>query len=224
MTPGRYLVFEGVVGTGKTTQSKRLLEELKKRFPEKEIIWTREPGGSDIAEAIRVLVQGTPFTETMDPLCEAYLYAAARAQSLRIAVLPVLAKGGIVISDRSFCSSIAWQGFGRGLGLETILEVNKTAIKDLLPDLILEMDLDPEIGLKRTFDARGDKFETMPIEFFRSCVQGYRTLADHDLLKNRWQRIDGQGTPDEVFERVLTTTLSFLQNTSFHDTPASLGA
>lgn len=210
MHQGRYIVFEGVVGTGKTTQSKRLVEELKKRFPEREIIWTREPGGSEIAEAIRVLVQGTPFTEQMDPMCEAYLYASARAQSLRTVVLPVLARGGIVVSDRSFCTSIAWQGFGRGLGFETILEVNKTSVKDILPDLIIEMDLDPEIGLKRTFDARGDKFETMPIEFFRSCVAGYRALADHELLTDRWKRVDGQGTPDEVFGRVLETALPIL--------------
>lgn len=211
MNTGRYLVFEGVVGTGKTTQSKRLVEELQKRFPDKEIIWTREPGGSEIAEAIRTLVQATPFNEPMDPMCEAYLYASARAQSLRTVVLPVLTKGGIVVSDRSFCTSIAWQGFGRGLGFETILEVNKTSVKDILPDLIIEMDLDPEIGLKRTFDARGDKFETMPIEFFRSCVEGYRALADHDLLKTRWKRVDGQGTQDEVFARVLETTLLALE-------------
>ena len=125
MTTGRYIVFEGVVGTGKTTQSKRLVEELKKQFPEKEVIWTREPGGSEIAEAIRTLVQATPFTEKMDPMCEAYLYASARAQSLRTVVLPVLAKGGIVVADRSFCSSVAWQGFGRGLGFETKIRAER---------------------------------------------------------------------------------------------------
>lgn len=207
MTSGCYIVFEGVVGTGKTTQSKRLVEELKKRFPEREIIWTREPGGSEIAEAIRVLVQGTPFTEAMDPICEAYLYASARAQSLRAVVAPVLNRGGIVISDRSFCTSIAWQGFGRGLELDTILKINESAVKDVLPDIIIEMDLDPTIGLQRTFDARGDKFETMPIEFFRSCVTGYHALAEHKLTKDRWHRIDGVGTPDEVFERVLSLAL-----------------
>jgi dTMP kinase len=186
------------------------VEDLKLRFPDKQVIWTREPGGSEIAEAIRTLVQATPFTEKMDPVCEAYLYASARAQSLRTVVLPVLAAGGIVVADRSFCSSVAWQGFGRGLGFETILEINKMAIKDFLPDLIIEMDLDPEIGLKRTFDARGDKFETMPIEFFRSCVEGYRALTNHELLKARWKRVDGQGTQDEVFARVLEAALSSL--------------
>ncbi len=210
MTTGRYIVFEGVVGTGKTTQSKRLVEALKTQFPEKEVIWTREPGGSEIAEAIRTLVQGTPFTEKMDPMCEAYLYASARAQSLRTVVLPVLATGGIVVADRSFCTSVAWQEFGRGLGFETMLEINKTSVKDILPDLILEMDLDPEIGLKRTFDAHGDKFETMPIEFFRSCVTGYRALAQHELLKDRWKQVDGQGTMDEVFARVLQAATAAL--------------
>lgn len=210
MNTGRYLVFEGVVGTGKTTQSKRLVEALKERFPEREIIWTREPGGSEIAEAIRVLVQGTPFTEAMDPICEAYLYASARAQSLRATVAPVLARGGVVVADRSFCTSIAWQGFARGLGLETVLEINKTAVKDVLPDLIIEMDLAPEIGLKRTFDAKGDKFETMPIEFFQKCVEGYRALSSHELLQARWKKIDGQGTQEEVFVRVLEIALTSL--------------
>lgn len=210
MPTGQYIVFEGVVGTGKTTQSKRLVEMLQSRFPDRQIVWTREPGGSEIAEAIRTLVQGTPFTEPMDPICEAYLYASARAQSLRATVLPVLQNGGIVVSDRSFCTSVAWQGFARGLGLETVLEINRISVKDTLPDLILEMDLDPEIGLQRTFDARGDKFETMPVAFFHACVEGYRALATHELLKNRWKRVDGQGTQDEVFERILRIALPTL--------------
>ena len=211
MPTGIYIVFEGVVGTGKTTQSKRLVEELKQRYADREIIWTREPGGSEIAEAIRVLVQGTIFNEPMDPICEAYLYASARAQSLRAVVAPVLQRGGIVVSDRSFCTSIAWQGFGRGLELETILKINDSAVKDVLPDMIIEMDLDPEIGLKRTFDARGDKFETMPIDFFRSCVTGYHALAEHALTKDRWRKVDGVGTPDEVFERVLDIVLASIK-------------
>jgi dTMP kinase len=202
MSKGVYIVFEGVVGTGKTTQSKRLVEELQQRFPDREVVWTREPGGGEIAEAIRALVQATPFTETMDPICEAYLYASARAQSLRTVVAPVIARQGIVISDRSFLSSIAWQGFGRGLGVDTILQINQVAITEHVPDIIIELDLDPVEGMKRTFDARGDKFETMPIEFFQECVKGYRILSDHSSFKDRWHRIDATGTRDEVFQRI----------------------
>ena len=115
MPSGCYIVFEGVVGSGKTTQSKRLVEVLRSRFPEREIIWTREPGGDDIAEAIRALAQGAAYAKNMDPICEAYLFAAARAQSLRTVVKPAVDRGALVIADRNFISSVAFQGFGRGL-------------------------------------------------------------------------------------------------------------
>jgi len=102
---GFYIIFEGCHGTGKTTQSKKLFEFLKKKFPHKEIIWTREPGGGEITESIRKLVQGTKFSEEMDPHCEAYLYAASRAQSLRRIVKPVLEKNGISFSSYNTTSN-----------------------------------------------------------------------------------------------------------------------
>src|SRR3989338_5871436 len=117
-----YIVLEGVVGCGKTTQAKKLYEHLKKNYPGREIILTREPGGSEIAERIRTLVQGTEFSEVMTPECEAYRYAASRAQTLRSIVSPTIQRGGTVISDRSFLSSMAFQGAARGLGTETVLE------------------------------------------------------------------------------------------------------
>jgi dTMP kinase len=212
MTKGLYIAFEGVVGTGKTTQSKRLVEELKQRFPNRVVLWTREPGGSEIAEAIRTVVQATPFTEPMDPVCEAYLYAAARAQSLRVTVKPVLDQGGIVITDRTFCTSVAWQGYGRGLDPALILAINKIAVGEFLPDIVFELDLDPVEGLKRTFDARGDKFETMPVEFFQQCVRGYRAMAESDLLHDRWKRINATGTRDEVYLRITEAVNPLLNN------------
>ncbi len=197
-----YIVFEGLLGSGKTTQSTRLVDELKKRYPGREVLWTREPGGSAIAEAIRLLAQATPFEEVMDPVCEAYLYASARAQSLRAVVAPVLAHGGIVVADRSFATSIAWQGFGRGLGLEKILEINRPAIEGLIPDMFLELRVDPSISLKRTFDAPGDKFETMPADFHARCAEGYKTLAEHPLFKDKWEVVDATGTAEEVYQRI----------------------
>jgi len=200
-----YIVFEGLLGTGKTTQSKALVEYLKTKFPDRQVIWTREPGGSDIAEAIRLLVQATPFTEDMDPICEAYLYASARAQSLRRVVKPVLDQGGIVVADRSFCTSVAWQGFGRGLGLETVLGINAKAIEGLLPDLVIQLDLDPAVALARTSDARGDKFETQPLDFHKLCAEGYKALAEHPLLKDKWRIIDASGTQEEVRQRIISS-------------------
>jgi dTMP kinase len=105
-----YIVFEGIVGSGKSTQSKKLVEFLRQNHPEKEIIHVREPGSTPIAEDIRTLAQGKEWeNESMHPLTNAYLYAAARAQTLHTIVKPALEKGNIVVSDRSFLSSCAYQ-------------------------------------------------------------------------------------------------------------------
>lgn len=202
---GCYIVFEGVVGTGKTTQSKQLQAYLQHRFPEREVVWTREPGGSEIAEAIRTIVQGTTFTETMDPVCEAYLFASARAQSLRAVVKPVLDRGGIVIADRSFLSSVAWQGFGQGVGFETIWRVNETAVEGIMPNAVVYLELDVAAGMARTFDAAGDKFEKFPPEFFGRCRDGYAFMAQHERFRDRWRTIDARGNREEVFARLLTS-------------------
>ncbi len=105
-----YIVLEGVVGTGKSTQSRRLVKALEERYPGKEALLVREPGGGPIAEAIRELVQARTFDEDMHPVTDAYLYAAARAQLIQSTIVPVLANGGIVVSDRNVCSSLAYQG------------------------------------------------------------------------------------------------------------------
>jgi len=204
-----YIVFEGLIGSGKTTQSKRLAAELQQQFPDRHVLWTREPGGSAIAEAIRLLAQATPFDEPMEPIAEAYLFAAARAQSLRSVITPALANNGIVISDRSFASSVAWQGFGRGLGLEKILEINSVAIEGHLPDLIIELDLDATVAVQRTFDAKGDKFESLPLDFHERCREGYRALSLHPSVKDRWHTIDATGTEDEVYEKITKILSSF---------------
>ncbi|MBT3721413.1 dTMP kinase [archaeon] len=195
-----YIILEGVVGTGKTTQADRLFEHLKKKYPNKEVILTREPGGTEIAEAIRKLVQGTDFEEEMVPTCEAYLYASARAQSLRKIVKPVLDKGGIVIADRSFLSSIAYQGYAKNLGMDKVFEINKTATKGFEPDIILFLKLDPKIGLSRTFDQGGDKHEKESVEFFEKIEQGYIELSK--MYLDIWKMIDAKGSQDDVFDRI----------------------
>jgi dTMP kinase len=202
-----YIVLEGVVGTGKTTQAKKLFYFLKDKFPDREIILTREPGGTEIAEAIRKLVQGTEFNEEMEPICEAYLYASARAQSLRKIVNPVLDKKGIVISDRSFLSSTAYQGYAKGLGIDTVLDINKTAVADFQPNLILFLKLDPAIGLSRSFDKKGDKHEKEGVEFFRKIEKGYLKLSKK---YNQWKNIDASGNEEEVFENIKKEVMGFL--------------
>lgn len=200
---GFYIVFEGVVGTGKTSQSKKLAEFLKPKFPNRLVVWTYEPGGTKISDTIRKVVQATKFDETMDPLCEAYLYAAARAQSLRTAVRPVLEKNGVVISDRSFVSSLAYQGFGQDLGVETVWEINRIALGDLEPDLVIYLNLDVAVGLSRTFDKEGDKFESHDLKFFNKIARAYKKIAQMPRFKGKWINVDARGEIDGVFNKIL---------------------
>ena len=208
MKKGKYIVFEGIVGSGKTTQSKLLVKRLRKEFPEKDVVWTREPGGSEIAGVIRKIVQGTEFEEEMDPICEAYLYAAARAQSLRKVVLPVIERGGIVVSDRSYVTSIAYQGAGRGLDYELILEINKIAVDGINPDKVFFISLDPKTSLARTRDKAGDKFEKMDVEFFNKALAGYEFAKKK--LKNVWEDVEGSGSIEEISEKIYDSVLKLI--------------
>jgi dTMP kinase len=201
-----YIVLEGIVGTGKSTQATKLAEFLQQKFPEREVVLTREPGGTEISETIRKVVQGMEFEEEMEHLCEAYLYAASRAQSLRKIVKPVLEKGGIVISDRSFLSSLTNQAFGRDLGFETVYNINQEAIKEYMPDLIFYLEYDIKKGMERVYDEKGDKFERMPEEsylpFYTKVGQGYEFISQHPDFKDRFLRIDASGSEEEVFESI----------------------
>lgn len=199
-----YIVFEGVIGTGKTTQSKRYVEFLKKKFPKKQIIWTREPGGDEIADAIRKVVQGSKFTQDMEPICEAYLYAASRAQALRTIVKPILKKGGIVVSDRNFLTSLTNQAYGRKLGYDLVMSINKEAIENYIPDKIVFLDLPIKEGMKRTFDNEGDKFESLGEDFYKRVYKGYKEVQKKDEFKDKWINVNAQGTIDEIFERIVT--------------------
>lgn len=199
-----YIVFEGIVGSGKSTQSKKLVEHLRALYPEMEILHVREPGSTPIAEDIRHLCQAKEWEdEIMHPLTNAYLYAAARAQTLHTVVLPALDLGKIVVSDRSFLSSLAYQGEAQGLGFDTVLSVNREAIEGVLPDMIFYMDIDVDTALSRTFDAVGDKWEKMGKDFFEKIIRGYQKAAELEILKGKYISIDAQGNQDEVFQRVI---------------------
>jgi dTMP kinase len=198
-----YIIFEGVIGTGKTTQSKMYYEYLRNKFPNKNIIWTREPGGTEIAEVIRNTVQGTVFQEEMEYVCEAYLYAASRAQALRKVVKPVLENGGIVISDRSFITSLTNQAFGRKLGLEYVWEINKHAVGEFLPDKVVYLDIPIKIGMQRAFDNKGDKFESLGEDFYEDVYQGYKEVQKMGIFEGKWVNIDARGSVEEVHKLII---------------------
>jgi dTMP kinase len=197
-----YIVFEWIVGTGKSTQSKMLVQYFQQKHPDKEVIHVREPWSTVIAEAIRNLAQATEFSEIMHPICEAYLYASARAQLLHSLIRPALDRGAIVISDRSVISSLAYQWFARWVWIEKVRDINRQAIITCLPDYIFYLESDIEHALERTFDADGDKFERMGKEFFEKVVEWYHLAWNLPALKKWWVQIDAHGSVDEVFERI----------------------
>lgn len=192
----RYIAFEGIVGCGKTTQSKILAEKLG-------AVWTKEPGGDEISNAIRQVVQGTKFESDIDPVCEQYLYAASRAQTLRKIIKPELDSGKTVVSDRSVFTSLAYQGFGRNLGINRVLEINKEAVMNMGPDKVIFIDLDIDLALSRTKDQSGDKFESMDKSFFEKVRDGYLQIAEQ--YRDIFVIIDGSGTPEEVAEKIWQT-------------------
>lgn len=180
--PGCYLVFEGIVACGKTTQSKLLLANCQRQFPDRSVVLTREPGGTPVSEAIREVVLHFPTDRgEMFAITDAYLFAASRAQSLREIVKPVLEKGGIVIADRSFYSSLAFQGFGRELGIDLVAGINSFAVGDIVPDKIILPDIRPEIGLLRKAGREGnDRFDDKDIPFHNRVREGYLFLAQEN--------------------------------------------
>ncbi len=199
-----YIVFEGIVWTGKSTQSKKLVSYLQEKYPEKEILHVREPWSTIIAEAIRKLAQGTEFAEVMDPICEAYLYAAARAQLLHSIVEPARARWAIVIADRSVISSLAYQWFAREVGIDKVRDINRQAIITCIPDIIFYLESSVDHAVERTFDAQWDKFEIMGREFFEKVTEGYQRASQLPPIKKAWKKIDAFGTVDEVFSRIIS--------------------
>lgn len=199
-----YIVFEGIVWTGKSTQSKKLVAYLKEKYPEKEIIHVREPWSTTIAEAIRKVAQWTDFSEAMDPICEAYLYAAARAQLLHTIIEPARAAWSIIVADRSVVSSLAYQWFARGVGIEKVRDINRQAIITCVPDIIFYLESSVDHAVERTFDAKWDKFESMWRDFFEKVTEWYHRASQLPPIKKAWKRIDAFGTLDEVFLRIVS--------------------
>ena len=199
-----YIVFEGIVWTGKSTQSKKLVSYLQEKYPDKEILHVREPWSTIIAEAIRKLAQWTEFAETMDPICEAYLYASARAQLLHSVVKPARDRGAIVIADRSVVSSLAYQWFARGVGMDKVRDINRQAIITAIPDIIFYLESSIEHAVERTFDAAWDKFESMWKEFFEKVTEWYHRAGQLPALKKARKKIDAFGSIDEVFSRIIS--------------------
>lgn len=205
---GLFITLEGPEGSGKTTVANMVLENLKKEGYE--VLYTREPGGIDIAEQIRQVILDKNNT-SMDPKTEALLYAASRRQHLVEKVMPALAVNKIVICDRFVDSSLVYQGVARGLGIETVYQMNLFAIEDVMPDLTIFFDVKPEIGLAR-ISADGNRevnrLDLESLDFHHKVYEGYVEVAKH--FKDRITTVDASLPLETVYENVLALVRSKL--------------
>jgi dTMP kinase len=198
---GKFITFEGCDGCGKSTQLKLLSEYLTSNgIPH---VFTREPGGGKISEAIREILLNGKNSEMTDE-CEALLYAASRAQHLRDRVQPALEKGELVICDRYVDSSFAYQAYARGLGMEFVQKINHFALEQFSPDVTVFIDLTPEEAFARKHGAEeNDRMEQAGMSFHRRVYEGYKAVAKE--YPDRVVCINGRKTPQEIFQDVIKT-------------------
>jgi dTMP kinase len=189
-----FVTFEGLDGCGKTTQAVLLADAL--RGDGVEVVSTREPGGTPLGEAIRDLVLHGGHVA---PWAEAALYAASRAQHVDGVIRPALERGATVVCDRYVDSSVAYQGVGRGLGLEEVLALNLAAVGGLLPDRTVLVEIDPETAAERV-GSSGDRIERDGIALWRRVAGAYRTLAER--YPERYVVVDGRRSVAEVAEEI----------------------
>ena len=192
-----YLItLEGVEGSGKSTliqYLKELIEGIGKK-----VIVTREPGGIEISEQIRSVILDTENTK-MDGRTEALLYAAARRQHLVERIIPALKEGNVVLCDRFIDSSLAYQGYARGLGIDEVLSINEFAIGSFMPNLTLYLDLDPQIGLSRIRKNKGREVNRLDLEeisFHLKVREGYEEVIKR--FPDRIVRVDANQELDKV--------------------------
>jgi dTMP kinase len=195
---GFFIAFEGVEGSGKGTQIRMAEEYL--RGEGYDVLVTREPGGTDVGERVRQLLLD-PTTGKLDARTEALLFAASRAQTVQSVIRPALAEGKVVICDRYVDSSLAYQGWGRGLGEQDVLTLNVWGTQGLFPDLVILLHLEPERGLLRSTEAP-DRMELEGQEFHTKVADGYLKIAEEH--PERFVVVEADQPPGTVFDEVRT--------------------
>lgn len=195
---GLFITFEGGEGCGKSTQIGLLAKLLEDRGLT--VVVMREPGGTQVGERVREVLLDPALGE-MTIETELLLYQASRAQLVAERIVPDLAAGRVVLCDRFADSTLAYQGFGRGLSLEEISTLSAFATSGLTPDLTFVLDLDPDVGLVRAIKNGADRLEAEHIAFHRRVQEGFRTIAASE--PSRVALIDASGTIEDVHDRVL---------------------
>ena len=206
MSPGLFITFEGIEGSGKSTQLRLLAEHI--RGLGRSVVCTREPGGTATGDRIRETLLDPELSE-MDPVTEMLLFAAGRAQHVRELLRPSISRGDVVLCDRYLHSSLAYQAWARGLGRERVRAANDSAVGGLMPDLILLLDLSVERSFARA-EARGrlDRIELAGRGFHQAVRNGFH--IERDLDPHRWRTIDADADPSAVFSRVLEAVTPLL--------------
>lgn len=195
MKNGLFITFEGADGCGKTTQLNLLAEFLRKKGFE--VIITREPGGKGLGEKIREILLN--YDGDVSANCEAFLFLADRAQNIDIVVKPAIESGKIVLCDRHTDSTIAYQGYGRGVDLERAKMLNKIATSGIIPDLTFVFDIDVETSMSRVGKNK-DRMESAGIEFHEKVRKGYLEIAKQE--PERVKVINSKDSIENIFEQV----------------------
>lgn len=210
---GLFISFEGGDGSGKTTILNMLKENLKKEGIE--IYLTREPGGNKISEEIRNVILDKANTD-MDIRTEALLYAASRRQHLVENVIPLLNEGKIVISDRYIDSSLVYQGYARGIGIDKVYDLNMFATDNMLPELTIFFDIKPEDSLKRILKNSSREINRLDIEtifFHKKVYEGYQILLSK---YPRIKKVDASKSIDEVYLQTYKLVKKEIENHVFY--------
>lgn len=201
---GKFITFEGIEGSGKSTQVRLLAEALGKKGIS--CITTREPGGTSFGEKIREII--LQDTSSLAPITELLLYLAARAEHVKEVIVPALRNGIWVISDRYSDATIAYQGYGRGLDIDEIVRLNRVVTGGLIPDITFLLDIPVEAGLNRAMErlkgkgAEPDRFERESIEFHMRVRDGYLRLAE--MESERIKVIDALGDENQIHKIVIS--------------------
>jgi dTMP kinase len=208
---GVFLTFEGMDGSGKTTQMRRLAARL--RATGRTVVETAEPGGTAIGQRIRHILLDAANQE-LSPTAELLLYFASRAQNVDEIILPALGRGEIVLADRFTDSSLVYQGCGRGLGTEAVVALDRVACRGLKPDLTLLLDIDVETSLARA-RARNSaepnpetRMDDQAVDFHRRVYEAYHALAARE--PERIQRIDGRASVEEIEREIWTAVAAYV--------------